>query len=125
LRDYRERGMDDRLGLPTAAADTVPVIDVLHRTLWLMENQPTRLQEFLREERPNREQLRLVAQALAGPALKGGELTDVSPSAELSALAKLMANWRSLIEDAAMTSAERDERKTGQKPLDFVKESRR
>ena len=57
--------------------------------------------------------------------LKGGELADVSPTAELSALAKLMANWRSLIEDAAMTSAERDERKTGQKPLDFVKESRR
>lgn len=124
LRDYRERGADDRLGLPSAAADTVPVIDVLHRTLWLMENQPTRLLEFLREGRPNREQLRLVAQALAGPALKGGDLADVSPTAELSALAKLMANWRSLIEDAAVTSAERDERKTGQKPFDFVKESR-
>jgi putative DNA methylase len=125
LRDYRERGADDNLGLPTAGGDAVPVIDVLHRTLWLMENQPTRLLEFLREGRPNREQLRLVAQALAGPALKGGELADVSPTAELSALAKLMANWRSLIEDAAMTSVQRDERKTGQKPLDFAKESRR
>ena len=68
--------------------------------------------------------MRLVAQALAGPALKGGELSDVSPSAELSALAKLTANWRSLVDEAAMTPAERDERRAGQKPLDFGKEGR-
>ena len=29
--------------------------------------------EFLRESQLNREQIRLVAQALAGPALKGGD----------------------------------------------------
>jgi hypothetical protein len=69
--------------------------------------------------------MRLVAQALAGPALKGGELSDVSPNVELSALSKLTANWRSLVEEAAMTLAERGERTTGQKPLDFGKGSRR
>jgi len=42
-----------------------------------------------------------VAQALAGPTLKGGELADVSPGGELAALAKLTANWRSVVEDAA------------------------
>ena len=42
-----------------------------------------RLSKFLQEAQPNRDQLRLVAQALAGPALKGGELADVSPTAEL------------------------------------------
>jgi len=123
LRDYLDRGPDEKLGLPASADATVPVIDVLHRVLWLMENQPARLPEFLREANPNREQMRLVAQALAGPALKGGDLADVSPSAELSALGKLMANWRSLIEDATMTSAERDERRVGQRALDFAKES--
>ena len=73
--------------------------------------------EFLRESQVNREQLRLVAQALAGPSLKGGELGDVSPTAELSVLRKLMANWQSVVEDAALTVPETEERTTGQRPL--------
>ena len=63
-----------------------------------MEHRPTELTAFLQEAQPNKEQLRLVAQTLAGPALKGGELSDISPAAELSALAKLTANWTSLID---------------------------
>jgi putative DNA methylase len=125
LRDYTERGEDEKLGLPQENGEPVPLVDVLHRTLWLMERRPGKLAEFLREAQMNREQMRLVAQALAGPALKGGELSDVSPSAELSALAKLTANWRSLVEEAAMTPAERDARTSGQKHLDFGKEGRR
>jgi hypothetical protein len=58
-----------------------------------------------------------VAQALAGPALKGGELADVSPTGELAALARLTANWRSVIEDADITSWAREERLTGQRAL--------
>jgi hypothetical protein len=61
--------------------------------------------------------MRLVAQALAGPALKGGELADVSPTAELSALARLTANWRSVIEDNAFTPGEHTDRKRGQRRL--------
>ena len=49
--------------------------------------------------RPNTEQMRLVAQALAGPALKGGELGEVATGTELAALTKLTANWRSVVED--------------------------
>ena len=79
LRDYTERGDDDRLGLPNEGGQTAPLIDAFHRTLWLMENRPLKLAEFLREAEPNREQMRLVAQALAGPALKGGEMADISP----------------------------------------------
>ena len=67
---------------------TAPMIDALHRTLWLLENRPGDLPTFLQEAQPNREQMRLVAQAFAGPAFKGGELGDISPHAELSALAK-------------------------------------
>jgi putative DNA methylase len=117
LLSYTDRGDDDNLGMPEDNGQPVPVIDALHRTLWLMENRPGALAEFLREAQPNREHMRLVAQALAGPALKGGDLADVSPTGELAALAKLTANWRSVIEDTAAISWAREERLTGQRPL--------
>lgn len=117
LRDYTERGEDDKLGMPGEDGASVPLIDALHRTLWLMERRPAQLRKFLREAEPNRDQMRLVAQALAGPALKGGELADVSPSAELSALGKLTANWKSVIEDNVFSAEEQADRKRGQKKL--------
>ena len=43
-----------------------PLIDVLQRALWLIEHHPAKLAEFFDQARPNVEQLRLVAQALAG-----------------------------------------------------------
>jgi putative DNA methylase len=119
LRDSSERGDDEHLGKPFNDGQPAPIIDALHRALWLMENRPTELPEFLREAQPNREQMRLVAQALAGPGFKGGELADVSPSAEQAALAKLTANWRGVIEDAVTTTAEREAKRTGQKALDM------
>jgi putative DNA methylase len=117
LRDYAERGENDKLGLPAENGQAAPLVDMLHRTLWLMEKRPAELAAFLSEAQPNREQLRLVAQALGGPALKGGEMGDISPTAELSALGKLTANWQSLIENAALTTGEREEKKVGQKQL--------
>ncbi|MCL6546795.1 MAG: hypothetical protein K6T61_16380, partial [Bryobacteraceae bacterium] len=117
LRDYTERGEDEKLGMPGEDGDSVPLIDALHRTLWLMERRPAQLGKFLREAEPNREQMRLVAQALAGPALKGGELADVSPSAELAALGKLLANWKSVIEDNVFSAEEQADKKRGQKKL--------
>jgi putative DNA methylase len=117
LSDFSERGEDEHLGLPSAAGQPAPLVDVLHRALWLMEKRPAELPAFLRNSQVNREQLRLVAQALAGPALKGGELGDVSPTAELSALGKLTANWQTVVEDAALTTGEKEERKKGQKQL--------
>lgn len=119
LLDFSERGDDKHIGLPADDGQSAPLVDALHRMLWLLEKRPTQLSEFLRDSQVNREQLRLVAQALAGPALKGGELADVSPSAELSVLAKLMANWQSVVEDAAMTAGEKDDRKIGQKRFDI------
>jgi putative DNA methylase len=117
LRDYAERGEDERLGVPRENGEAAPVIDALHRTLWLMEHRPRELAKFLRDANPNREQMRLVAQALAGPALKGSELADVSPTEELSALGKLLANWRSVIEDNVFSTEERSDRKRGQKRM--------
>ena len=124
LRDYTERGEEEKLGVPDDSG-APPLIDVLHRTLWLMERRPGLLAEFLQKTRPNKEQMRLVTHALAGPALRGGQLPEVSTGSELSALARLAANWRTVVGEAGMTPAQRDERETGQKPLDFMKGSRR
>jgi hypothetical protein len=66
-----------------------------------VEHQPSTIPEFLRDSRPNTEQLRLLGQALAGPALKGSELGEVATGSELAALTKLTTNWRSVVEDAA------------------------
>ena len=100
LRDFAERGDDEKLGLPDEqAGKPVPLIDVLHRILWLVENQPRNLNTFLDEVRPERERLRLVAQALAGTALEGGQASGLSHQhtvattpTEQVALKKLVAN---------------------------------
>jgi putative DNA methylase len=105
--------------MPFEDGQAASTIDALHRTLWLMENRPAELPKFLREAQPSREQMRLVAQALAGTGLTGSELADVSPSAEQAALAKLTSNWRSVIEDAVITIAERRDKRTGQKTFDM------
>ena len=103
LLDFEDRGEDEKLGLPDPQTGTpAPLIDVLHRMLWLMDNRPRQMGEFLQEARPNLEQVRLVAQALAGPALAGGEMEGVSPTTELSALRRLTSNWQSVTRDYAI-----------------------
>lgn len=103
IRDFTERGNDEKLGLPERDGTPAPQIDVLHRLLWLLENAPRRLGKFLEEADPDVEHLRLVAQALAGTGLSGMEageaerLVTTTPE-EQSALGKLLANWRALIE---------------------------
>jgi putative DNA methylase len=82
-----------------------------------MEHRPHALGKFLIDAGPNRDQMRLVAQALTGPALKGGELDEVSPTGELAALAKLVANWRSVVDDAVTSAREREDRRTGQRDI--------
>lgn len=104
LRDFTERGEREDLGLldeDDRGGMTPPLIDVLHRVLWLVENRPRLLSAYLEQAHPDRERLRQVAQALAGPALKGGEADAMlinTTTAEASALGKLLANWRTLID---------------------------
>src|SRR5262249_29400374 len=93
LLDYSERGDDAKLGTSSEGGEAPLVIDTLHRLLWLMEKRPSAIPKFLTDTKPNFEQLRLVAQALSGPALKGGQLSEVASGTELAALAKLTANW--------------------------------
>ena len=68
VRTFAERGEHDELGL-SKDGRPVPLIDVLHRILWLIENRPSELSEYIKSAQPNQEQLRLVAQALSGPVL--------------------------------------------------------
>jgi putative DNA methylase len=102
LRDYTERGAREDLGLADEDSPNggTSLIDILHRILWLMENEPRKLNGYLEQALPDRERLRQVAQALAGPALKGGEDGKLinTTSAEAGALGKLLANWRTLID---------------------------
>ncbi len=100
VRDYTERGDDEALGLPVNGR-AAPLIDVLHRLLYVLEKRPAALQEYLEATRPNGEQLRLVAQALSAPALGGSAAPSASPTSELGALTRLNANWRSVVEGGA------------------------
>ena len=113
LHDYTERGKENALGQPAEDGTSAPAVDALHRLLWLLEHKPLMIPEFLNKAKPNVEQIRLVAQALAGPALSGGELADVSSNAEQSALGKLLANWNAVM----VGKSTMEDRRTGQEPL--------
>ena len=102
LRDFAERGEDEKLGLPHTGQPT-SLVDVLHRLLWLVENRPLLIPAYLDEARPDVERLRVVAQTLAGQTLAGngsggGRSLVVAKGAEAAALRKLTTNWRTLIE---------------------------
>lgn len=100
VRNYSERGDDEALGLPVNGK-AAPLVDTLHRLLYLLDEQPGRVPEYLKTARPNGEQLRLVTQALSAPVLGRKEALDASPTAELGALTRLNANWRSIVDGAA------------------------
>ena len=70
VRTFEERGDDERLGVGEDGRPA-PLVDLVHRLLWLLDHQPAALPEFLREARPNPEQLRVVTQALCAPVLGG------------------------------------------------------
>ena len=94
---------DGNTSMPEEALMLQDLEQIEYRILWLMENEPRNLNSFLDEARPDRERLRLVAQALAGTALAGRkddgpEHTVATTPAEAAALNKLVANWRALID---------------------------
>ena len=116
VRTFEERGSEEALG--SGLDDTrVPLIDVIHRLLWLLDHRPANVQEFLKATRPNQEQLRLVTQSLCAPVLdRRSEALDATPTAELRALSKLNANWRGIVEGAAF-SQEVDQRARRERDL--------
>lgn len=99
LKDFTERGKEEHLGIePRFGTTKKPLIDILHRLLWLMENRTLEIRDFLDQAMPNTEELRLIAQALAGSSLQGGGL-KLTTEVEQGSLQKLLSNWRSVVED--------------------------
>lgn len=93
LRDFSERGEDEKLGIGGNSA----TIDVLHRLLWLLEHQAYQITEFLGQALPKMELVKLTAQALEGASLSGSkELIPTTPD-EKSLLSRLLRNWENLI----------------------------
>ena len=98
VRTFAERGANDELGLPKEGR-SAPLVDALHRTLWLVDNRPAELPVYFKRARPNFEQLRLVAQALSGPVLAARRTVENGLSGEMLALQKLNANWRGIVDE--------------------------
>ncbi len=102
LRDYRSRGDDEHLGRRSESGNPAPLIDVLQRLLWLQDEQPYEVQDFLMKAHPHIEQLRMVAHALAGhalaPAGNGGSAKQ-ERSEEQKSVDRLLAGWRSLFSE--------------------------
>jgi putative DNA methylase len=97
LRDYRERGNDESLGLRTESGRHSPLIDVLHRLLWLQAEEPQKIPEFLAKARPDVDHLHQVAEALKGSTLSGANGNDSSKqerSDEQQAIETLLQGWR-------------------------------
>lgn len=102
VRNYSERGGDETLGIGVDGR-SAPLVDVLHRLLYLLERQPAAVEEYLKLARPNQEQLRLVIEALSATVQGRIDAFDSSPTGEPGALARLNANWRNVVEEAAFS----------------------
>jgi putative DNA methylase len=97
LRDYQARGGEVSLGARGEGGITAPVVDILHRALWLGEHQPMMVRDFLLNSGVDADAMRVVAQALAGEALsrKGAGTSG----REQQAMATLLGSWRQLVEE--------------------------
>jgi putative DNA methylase len=93
FRNYLERGPAIEFGHST--------IDHLHRLLWLAEDAPGGMREYLEAAQPDAERLRLVAHALSRPRLDSAG----ARGEEADACERLLASWKRLVEDNLFTRA--------------------
>ncbi len=117
LRDYSERGSYEDLGIqktekqqnpnikPQATSTAPTLIDILHRLLWLADKKPQDIPMFLALAMPDANQLRLVAQALAGRTLLNntGQEVAINRTQEQRAIDTLLASWKRLVEENLFT----------------------
>jgi len=98
FRDFEQRGAVEGLGEPDEDDPSPrPLIDVLHRLLWLSQHHTADVQDFLRRSQVDATRLRTVAQALSGEALaRKGFGTS---SREQAAIASVLGSWGRLVED--------------------------
>lgn len=117
LRDYSERGSHEDLGIqktekqqnlnvkPQATSTAPTLIDILHRLLWLADKKPQDIPMFLALAMPDANQLRLVAQALAGRTLVSntGQEVAINRTQEQRTIDTLLASWKRLVEENLFT----------------------
>lgn len=98
LNDFAERGSVEGLGEPDEDDPSPqPLVDVLHRLLWLSQHHTADVRDFLHRSQVDVGRLRNVAQALSGEALaKKGLGTSGS---EQTAIASLLGSWKRLVDD--------------------------
>lgn len=102
MRDFDDRGHVENLGL-AQDAEPMPLIDILHRVLWLAEHQPSRVREFLDAANPDGGKLQTLAQALSGSGLSNKGVG--TSEREQAAAQRLLASWKHLIEDNLFRSS--------------------
>ncbi len=104
LRDFEERGSDEELGLVPGMDGQTRIIDVLHGLLWRAAHKQYDVRNFLVRANPDPARLKLIAQALQG---KGLRAEGEQKPAEAQACERLLASWRSLVEDNIFTGGDR------------------
>ncbi|MFE2141608.1 DUF1156 domain-containing protein [Streptomyces sp. NPDC059456] len=107
LRDFEDRGDDERLGQPDTEATgtmplyelessaTPPLIDVAHGVLWRAEHRSADVRPYLMSVNVDVIALRQVIQTLAGRALRSS--SSETKSREASAAERLLVSWRTII----------------------------
>lgn len=94
--DFARRGPEPELG-QGVDGQPAPLIDVLHRLVWLHENDRMQTGDFLRTTKPDLDRLRLLAHALKGRTLADGSDTRTE---EQKALDRLLVQWPRVVEGA-------------------------
>ena len=98
LRTYDERGASPAVGKALHGAPPSQ-IDVLHRLLWLLENDRGKVPGFLASAPVDVGQLKLLANALKGRSLaREGE----SRTPEQNAVQRLLAQWSGLFSESSL-----------------------
>lgn len=96
LRGFEERGKESGLGEPEDGV-VPPLIDVLHRLLWLQTQRPSEVEKFVKASRADMGSVRLLAQALGGKPLRAeprpGAQVDERTS-EQRAIDTFLASYR-------------------------------
>ncbi|QKW20538.1 DUF1156 domain-containing protein [Kitasatospora sp. NA04385] len=112
LRDFEDRGDDERLGLPhfdaggtmplveLAPPTTLPLIDVAHALLWRAEHKPADVRPYLLSTNVDTLRLQQLIQALAGRALRS--TPNEAKTREASAAERLLVSWRSITGDQGL-----------------------
>lgn len=103
LRGFEDRGGERELGLPLDGK-APPLVDVLHRLLWLQKHRSADVGRFVEESRADMGAVRLLAQALGGRPLRAEPVPGAQKderTGEQRAVDTLLASFQDLTRAAS------------------------